>query len=49
MEIGAIDIRNIILENAEPYKVPKQIVVIDEIIKTFNGKIDRKKMIAAYK
>jgi len=41
-------IRNIISENLEPYKLPKQIVVIDEIIKTFNGKIDRKQMISKY-
>jgi len=32
----------------EPYKMPKQIVAIEEIIKTFNGKIDRKKMIELY-
>ena len=29
-------------------KLPKQIVVIDEIIRTFNGKIDRKQMITKY-
>lgn len=41
-------IRSLISENLEPYKIPKQIVVIDEIIRTFNGKIDRKQMIAKY-
>lgn len=48
MELDEVAIRNIISENLEPYKVPKQIVAIDEIIKTFNGKIDRKQMIAKY-
>ncbi len=41
-------IRDTIAQKLEPYKQPKQIVVIDEIIKTFNGKIDRKQMIAKY-
>ena len=41
-------IRETISKNLEPYKLPKQIVVIDEVLKTFNGKIDRKKMIATY-
>ncbi|MBQ9859589.1 MAG: acyl--CoA ligase [Clostridia bacterium] len=48
MELDEAAIRNIISENLESYKMPKQIVVIDEIIKTFNGKIDRKQMIAKY-
>lgn len=48
MELDEDAIRTIISENLEPYKLPKQIVVIDEIIKTFNGKIDRKQMIAKY-
>lgn len=42
------EIRTIISENLEPYKMPKQIVVIDEILKTFNGKINRKEMIAKH-
>ncbi len=46
LDEGAI--RNIIAENLEPYKMPKRIEVIDEIIKTFNGKTDRKQMIAKY-
>lgn len=47
-ELDEAAIRSAILSNLEPYKVPKQIVVIDEIIKTFNGKIDRKQMIQKY-
>lgn len=34
-------------EKLEAYKVPKYIESIDEIPRTFNGKIDRKKLIAA--
>lgn len=41
-------IRTLINENLEPYKMPKLIVTVPEIIKTFNGKIDRKQMIAKY-
>lgn len=48
MALDEAAIRDTIQKNLEPYKLPKQIVVIDEIIKTFNGKIDRKKMIATY-
>ncbi len=48
MELDEEAIRSIISQNLEPYKLPKHIVVVDEIIKTFNGKIDRKKMIATY-
>lgn len=48
MELDEDDIRAVISANLEPYKLPKQIVVIDEIVKTFNGKIDRKQMIAKY-
>lgn len=48
MELDEAAIRTMISENLEPYKVPKQIVAVDEIIKTFNGKIDRKQMIAKY-
>jgi len=47
-ELNEKEIRDIIAKNLEPYKQPKQIVVIDEIIKTFNGKIDRKQMIQKY-
>jgi acyl-CoA synthetase (AMP-forming)/AMP-acid ligase II len=48
MELDEAAIRDTISKNLEPYKLPKQIVVIDEVLKTFNGKIDRKKMIATY-
>jgi long-chain acyl-CoA synthetase len=48
MELDEAAIRETISKNLEPYKLPKQIVVIDEVLKTFNGKIDRKKMIATY-
>ena len=41
-------IRDEILRTLEPYKLPKFIVPVDEILKTFNGKIDRKQMIAKY-
>ena len=47
-ELDEDAIREMIQKNLEPYKLPKQIVVIDEIIRTFNGKIDRKQMIAKY-
>lgn len=47
-ELDAAAIREMISKNLEPYKIPKQIVAVDEIIKTFNGKIDRKQMIAKY-
>ena len=48
MELDEAAIREVIQKNLEPYKLPKQIQVVEEIQKTFNGKIDRKKMIAAY-
>lgn len=47
-ELDQNEIRTLISENLESYKSPKQIEVVDEIIKTFNGKIDRKQMIAKY-
>ncbi len=47
-ELDEAKIRDIIAKNLEPYKMPKKIEVIDEIIKTFNGKVDRKQMIAKY-
>lgn len=47
-ELDEAAIRKLITDNLEPYKLPKQITVIDEIIRTFNGKIDRKQMIAKY-
>ena len=47
-ELDEVEIRKLITDNLEPYKLPKKIEVIDEIIKTFNGKIDRKQMISKY-
>ena len=47
-ELDEAEIRKLITENLEPYKLPKKIEVIDEIIKTFNGEIDRKQMISKY-
>lgn len=46
--LDEVSIRTHIQKNLEPYKMPKQIVAIDSIIRTFNGKIDRKQMIAKY-
>lgn len=46
MDEGAI--RTLIAETLEPYKMPKIITCVPEIIKTFNGKTDRKQMIAVY-
>ena len=46
MQLDEAAIRAAITEHLEPYKMPKQIVVIDQIKRTFNGKIDRKQMIA---
>lgn len=48
MALDEAEIRKLITDNLEPYKLPKQIVAIDEIIRTFNGKIDRKQMIAKF-
>lgn len=48
MELDTQAIHQQILDNLEPYKLPKKIQVIDEIIRTFNGKIDRKQMISKY-
>ncbi|MBR3786894.1 MAG: acyl--CoA ligase [Firmicutes bacterium] len=47
-ELDTDAIRKVISDNLEPYKMPKRIAEVDEIIKTFNGKIDRKQMIADY-
>lgn len=48
MELDEASIRETIAKNLEPYKMPKQIIAVDEIIKTFNGKNDRKQMISKY-
>ncbi len=41
-------IRSLIADTLEPYKMPKIIAEVPEIIRTFNGKTDRKQMIAIY-
>lgn len=43
-EYDAGNIYKFIRENLEPYKCPKEIHIIDEIPKTFNGKIVRRKL-----
>ncbi len=48
MELDEKAIRSLISDTLEPYKMPKLITAIPEIIKTFNGKTDRKQMIATY-
>ena len=48
MSLDENAIRKIISDHLEPYKMPKSIVQIPEVLKTFNGKIDRKQMIARY-
>lgn len=48
MELDEKAIRSMIADNLETYKMPKQIIKVEEIIKTFNGKTDRKQMIAKY-
>ena len=48
VELDEAAIRAAIDQNLESYKMPKFIMQVDEIIKTFNGKIDRKQMIAKY-
>lgn len=47
-ELDEDAIRAVIQTNLEPYKMPKQIVVVEEILRTFNGKVDRKQMISKY-
>lgn len=48
-ELDSKSITDLISTKLEPYKIPKRYQKVDEIYKTFNGKIDRKKMIAEYK
>ncbi len=48
IELNEAAIRDAVAKNLEPYKMPKKIEVVEEIIKTFNGKIDRKQMISKY-
>ena len=48
VEFSEEAIRDTIQKNLEPYKLPKQIQPVEQILRTFNGKIDRKQMIAKY-
>lgn len=48
-ELDAAELSAYLLEKLEAYKVPKYIVAVDEIYRTFNGKIDRKRIIAEQK
>ena len=45
--LDVMDLTAFLEKNLEYYKVPKFIEAIDEIPKTFNGKIDRKRVIAS--
>jgi len=47
-ELDTAELSAYLLEKLEAYKVPKYIVAVDEIPRTFNGKIDRKRIIAEY-
>lgn len=48
-ELDAAELSAYLLEKLEAYKVPKYIEAVDEIYRTFNGKIDRKRIIAEQK
>lgn len=48
-ELDTAELSAYLLEKLEAYKVPKYIVAVDEIPRTFNGKIDRKRIIAEQK
>ena len=47
-ELNAEELASYIADKVEDYKVPKFIEAVDEIPRTFNGKIDRKKIIKMY-
>lgn len=47
-ELNAEELATYIGDNLEDYKVPKFIEAVNEIPRTFNGKIDRKKIIKMY-
>ena len=47
-ELDSESITTYLGEKLEAYKVPKYVVAVDEIARTFNGKIDRKKIIKDY-
>ncbi len=46
--LDAAALSDYLAEHLEAYKVPKYIEAVAEIARTFNGKIDRKQMIAQY-
>ncbi len=47
-ELDTAELSAYLSEKLEAYKVPKYIVAVDEIPRTFNGKIDRKRIVAEY-
>lgn len=47
-ELNTAELSEYLLDKLEAYKVPKYIVAVEEIYRTFNGKIDRKRIIAEY-
>ena len=47
-ELDTKALSDYLLEKLEAYKIPKYIVAVEEIPRTFNGKIDRKRIIAEY-
>jgi len=48
-ELDAKELTAYLEENLEAYKIPKYFEAVSEIPRTFNGKIDRKKIIAEQK
>lgn len=48
-ELDAAELSDYLLDKLEAYKVPKYIVAVEDIPRTFNGKIDRKRIIAEQK
>jgi len=48
-ELDAKALSDYLLDKLEAYKVPKYIVAVEDIPRTFNGKIDRKRIIAEQK
>lgn len=46
--LDPVKITEYLAEHLEAYKLPKYIEAVDEILRTYNGKIDRKQMINKY-
>lgn len=44
IDVNVSELKKFMAEHLESYKIPKTIAKVDEIPKTFNGKIDRKKL-----